>query len=255
MISAERRRVILLMVNRDGAASLRALADAVDSSEVTVRRDLKRLHDEGLLSRTRGGAVAVQEFHREPSFLEKTRVAEAEKRAIAARAASLVSDGDAVLIGAGTTTMALARELQRRKGLSVVTNSLLVAQILAEGTGVEVTMTGGLLRSSTLALVGSAAEQSLATIHAGRLFLSGNGLSADRGLSTPNATVASMDRALAAAAPEVVVLADHTKVGVNALVQTVPPAGIARVITDARVSREQIAALQQAGIDVDVVDP
>jgi DeoR/GlpR family transcriptional regulator of sugar metabolism len=210
MFPAERRRLILELVVRDGAASLRDLAAAVDTSEVTVRRDLRQLESEGLLERRHGGALAPSNGPHEPTYSEKSQVAGREKAAIAAAAAELVVEGDAVLIGAGTTTQALARRLLRHHDLTVVTNSILVAQALAGANGIEVTMTGGSLRGSTFALIGPSAEQSLAHLHATKVFLSGNGLSAQRGLSTPNATVASMDRAMAAAAIQVIVLDDHT---------------------------------------------
>lgn len=114
------------------------------------------------------------------------------------------------------------------------------------------TITGSSLRGSTFALIGPAAEKSLATIHALKAFLSGNGLSAERGQSTPNATVASMDRAMTAAARQVIVLADHTKVGIDAMVQTVPVEGISTLVTDAETDRTQLDALRAAGVDVSV---
>ncbi len=252
MFPAERRRLILELVLRDGAMSLRELASTARTSEVTVRRDLRQLEGEGLLVRRHGGAMAPTPDPHEPTYSEKSQVAGREKAAIAAAAAELVTEGDAVLIGAGTTTQAFARRLVRLADLTVVTNSILVAQMLANAPGIEVTITGGSLRGSTFALIGPAAEKSLATINATKAFLSGNGLSAERGLSTPNATVASMDRAMAAAARQVIVLADHTKVGIDAMVQTVPVEGISTLVTDAETDRAQLDALRAAGVDVSV---
>lgn len=253
MFSTERRRLIVELVLRDGAISLKDLASAARTSEVTVRRDLRQLEQEGQLERRHGGAVAPTNGPREPTYTEKRRVAEHEKNSIASAAAALVADGDAILIGAGTTTQAFARRLIGRKDLAVVTNSLLVATVLASAPGVDVTVTGGSLRGTTYAFVGPAAEQSLATLHAGRVFLSGNGLTASRGLSTPNATVASMDRALVTAAAEVVVLADHTKIGRNAMVQTVPPERITRLVTDALSDGVELAGLRAAGVEISTV--
>lgn len=254
MFPAERRRLILELVVRDGAASLRDLAAAVDTSEVTVRRDLRRLESEGLLERRHGGALAPSNGPQEPTYSEKSQVAGKEKAAIAAAAARLVSPGDAVLIGAGTTTQAFARRLLRIPDLTVMTNSILVAQVLAGANGIEVMMTGGTLRGSTFALIGASAEQSLTNLHAAKVFLSGNGLSAERGLSTPNSTVASMDHAMAAAGKQVIVLADHTKVGVDAMVQTVPPEKIDTVVTDSGTGEDQLRAFRAAGIAMTVAD-
>ncbi|MFC5286441.1 DeoR/GlpR family DNA-binding transcription regulator [Actinokineospora guangxiensis] len=254
MFAAERRMVILELLRRNGAVSLRELAKILKTSEVTIRRDLRHLEGEGLLARRHGGAVATDRPAYEPTHTEKTHVASAEKAAIAEVAAELVSAGDAVVIGAGTTTLALARRLSKLAELTVVTNSLLVAQVMARSPGIEVIMPGGLLRGSIFALVGSAAERGMAGLRVQRAFLSGNGLSAARGLSTPNAAVAAVDRAMAAIADEVVVVADNTKIGVDTMVQTVPPPQIAHVVTDGAASASELAALRSTGTRVHIAE-
>ncbi|MFF7971818.1 DeoR family transcriptional regulator [Streptomyces sp. NPDC007905] len=232
MFAAERRQLILEMVRANGAVSLRELARVVQTSEVTVRRDVRALEAEGLLDRRHGGAVLPGGFTRESGFPQKSHLATAEKTAIADLAAGLVEEGEAIVVGAGTTTQELARRLARVPGLTVVTNSLLVAQALAHANRVEVVMTGGTLRGSNYALVGSGAEQSLQGLRVSRAFLSGSGLTAERGLSTSNMLSASVDRALVQAAAEVVVLADHTKLGTDTMFQTVPTDVITRLVTD-----------------------
>jgi DeoR/GlpR family transcriptional regulator of sugar metabolism len=252
MFAAERRQVILELVRSNGAVSLRELARIVKTSEVTVRRDLRQLEAEGMLARRHGGAVANDRTAYEPSYTEKTGVASDEKAAIADLAAELVSPGDAIVIGAGTTTQALAKRLARLADLTVVTNSLLVTQAFARSPGIEVMVTGGQLRGSIHALVGSAAEDSVATLRVRRAFLSGNGLTAARGMSTPNASVAAIDRALAATATEVVALVDNTKIGVDTMMQTVPPGQITHVVTDAGANPDELAALREAGVRVHI---
>lgn len=232
VFAAERRQLILEMVRANGAVSLRELARVVQTSEVTVRRDVRALEAEGLLDRRHGGAVLPGGFSREAGYPQKSHLATAEKTAIADLAAGLVSEGDAVVVGAGTTTQELARRLARVPGLTVVTNSLLVAQALAHANRVEVVMTGGTLRGSNYALVGSGAEQSLQGLRVSRAFLSGAGLTAERGLSTSNMLSASVDRALVQAAAEVVVLADHAKLGSDTMFQTVPTELITHLVTD-----------------------
>ncbi|MEU3658357.1 DeoR/GlpR family DNA-binding transcription regulator [Streptomyces sp. NPDC032940] len=232
MFAAERRQLILEMVRANGAVSLRELARVVQTSEVTVRRDVRALEAEGLLDRRHGGAVLPGGFTRESGFPQKSHLATAEKTAIADLAAGLVEEGEAIVVGAGTTTQELARRLARVPGLTVVTNSLLVAQALAHANRVEVVMTGGTLRGSNYALVGSGAEQSLQGLRVSKAFLSGSGLTAERGLSTSNMLSASVDRALVQAAAEVVVLADHSKLGTDTMFQTVPTELITRLVTD-----------------------
>ncbi|MEU1042352.1 DeoR/GlpR family DNA-binding transcription regulator [Streptomyces sp. NPDC005551] len=244
MFAAERRQLILEMVRANGAVSLRELARVVQTSEVTVRRDVRALEAEGLLDRRHGGAVLPGGFTRESGFPQKSHLATAEKTAIADLAAGLVEEGEAIVVGAGTTTQELARRLARVPGLTVVTNSLLVAQALAHANRVEVVMTGGTLRGSNYALVGSGAEQSLQGLRVSRAFLSGSGLTAERGLSTSNMLSASVDRALVQAAGEVVVLADHTKLGTDTMFQTVPTELITRLVTDEPPAHDDRAATE-----------
>ncbi|MEV5599576.1 DeoR/GlpR family DNA-binding transcription regulator [Streptomyces sp. NPDC052496] len=244
MFAAERRQLILEMVRANGAVSLRELARVVQTSEVTVRRDVRALEAEGLLDRRHGGAVLPGGFARESGFPQKSHLATAEKTAIADLAAGFVEEGEAIVVGAGTTTQELARRLARVPGLTVVTNSLLVAQALAHANRVEVVMTGGTLRGSNYALVGSGAEQSLQGLRVSRAFLSGSGLTAERGLSTSNMLSASVDRALVQAAAEVVVLADHTKLGTDTMFQTVPTDVITRLVTDEPPGHDDRAATE-----------
>ncbi|CAL9542338.1 HTH-type transcriptional regulator UlaR [Streptomyces sp. enrichment culture] len=232
------------MVRANGAVSLRELARVVQTSEVTVRRDVRALEAEGLLDRRHGGAVLPGGFTRESGFPQKSHLATAEKTAIADLAANLVEEGEAIVVGAGTTTQELARRLARIPGLTVVTNSLLVAQALAHANRVEVVMTGGTLRGSNYALVGSGAEQSLQGLRVSKAFLSGSGLTAERGLSTSNMLSASVDRALVQAAAEVVVLADHTKLGTDTMFQTVPTDVITRLVTDEPPAHDDRAATE-----------
>lgn len=261
VFAAERRQLILEMVRANGAVSLRELARVVQTSEVTVRRDVRALESEGLLDRRHGGAVLPGGFTRESGFPQKSHLATAEKTAIADLAAGLVGEGEAVVVGAGTTTQELARRLARVPGLTVVTNSLLVAQALAHANRVEVVMTGGTLRGSNYALVGSGAEQSLQGLRVSRAFLSGSGLTADRGLSTSNMLSASVDRALVQAASEVVVLADHTKLGTDTMFQTVPAEVITRLVTDEPPAHDgggvetELQALADRGVQIAVAGP
>jgi DeoR/GlpR family transcriptional regulator of sugar metabolism len=188
----------------------------------------------------------------EPSYSEKARQAGAEKAAIARLAVEMVRPGDSILLGPGTTTLALARLLVDFPELTVVTNSLLVAQALMGATRVEVILTGGTLRRSIHALVGPAAEESVRALRASQAFISGNGFTAERGLSTPSPLVAATDRAFASAAKQVVVLADHTKIGQDTMCQTVAAERVNVLITDSAADPAELAAIRLAGVDVRV---
>lgn len=251
MFATERRQAILEFVRINGVASLRELAAATESSEVTVRRDVRALESDGLLDRRRGGAAWPGGLSHEQSYVQKTRVAAAEKAAIGRLAASLVSEGDAIVVGAGTTTREFALAVAHLEDLTVVTNSILVAQVLATSR-VQVVVTGGALRGSTYSLVGGAAEDSLARLRVRYAFLSGNGLTAERGLSTPNMLAANVDHAIAACAQEIVVLADHTKLGVDTMFQTIPVESIDHLVTDAGSDQATLDQLAASGVEVHV---
>ncbi|MET4782395.1 DeoR/GlpR family DNA-binding transcription regulator [Glaciihabitans sp. UYNi722] len=251
MIAAQRRNLILDSLRADGAVSITSLAAVLESSAVTIRRDLDYLDSVGKLTRTHGGAVAGESPVESP-YAEKIVQAIPEKEAIGRLAASLVHDGEVLIIWPGTTTEALAKQLRQRTGLTIITNSLPVAQAFVDSPGNQVIMTGGTLRASILALVGDAKNRTLRGIHADTTFLSGNGLVADFGLSTPNMAVADADRAMAASGNQVVVLADHTKLGLRTAIQTLPTDSISQLVTDAGSPAHEIESLSHKGVTVHI---
>ena len=250
MLAVERRRVIAETLRTRGVVSVVDMAERLQTTEITVRRDLRAMARDGLLVRAHGGAVLPAAIGHEPTYLEKTRLAAAEKASIAQVAAAMILPGDSILLGPGTTTQALARLLVDFPELTIVTNSLLVAQALMPASHVEVILTGGALRRSIHALVGPAAEESVRSLRASKAFISGNGFTRERGLSTPSPLVAATDRAFAAAAQQVIVLADHTKIGQDTMCQTVPTARVSTLITDSGGDPRPIAAIREAGVDV-----
>jgi DeoR/GlpR family transcriptional regulator of sugar metabolism len=252
MLALERRRLIAENLRSRGVVSVSELAESLGATEITVRRDLRIMAKEGQLVRAHGGAVLPAAIGHEPSYSEKTREAAAEKMAIARIAADMIGPGDSILVGPGTTTQALARLIGEIPELTVVTNSLLVAQALMSSSRVEVVMTGGALRRPIHALVGPAAEESVRALRASKAFISGNGFTSERGLSTPSPLVAATDRAFALAAQQVIVLADYTKIGRDTMCQTVPTARVQTLITDGRADAGVLAAIRSAGVDVRV---
>jgi DeoR/GlpR family transcriptional regulator of sugar metabolism len=261
VLIAERRRRILEQVAQRGYASFRELADALGASESTVRRDMHQLVADGLLQPTRGGVSAAGDMAgvgrpvtaRMP--IDDDDPVRAEREAIAAHAASLVEPGSAVLLGPGRTTHALARRLARGGPLTVVTNSVPVTQALSGAGQIDVVMVGGALRRSIAALVGPITEQNLQGLRGAQVFLSGDGVTVERGLTTPNVFAAATDQAFAAAGRQVVVLADHTKIGHDTMCQTVPSERIDVLVTDAASDPVAVRRLTLAGVDVQVTAP
>jgi DeoR/GlpR family transcriptional regulator of sugar metabolism len=255
MLIAERRRRILDHVRLRGYASFRDLADAVGISESTVRRDLRVMVAEGLLGATRGGAVQVDRGA--PDQARGGPPADpvaAERAAIAARAAELVEPASAILLGPGRTTMQLARCLVDVEPLTVITNSVPVTTALLDVEHVDLVMVGGTLGRSIAAFVGPLTEQSLKGLRGAQVFLSGEGVTVDRGLTTPNVFAAATDMALVAAARQVIVLADHTKLGRDTMCQTVPTQRIDVLVTDSGADPAVVHALVDAGVHVVVAD-
>jgi DeoR/GlpR family transcriptional regulator of sugar metabolism len=232
--------------------SARELAQSLGISEVTIRRDLKLMADEGQLRRTRGGAIIAPALAHEPSSYEKALEAGPEKAAIAALAAEMVEDGGSLILGPGTTTLALARHLVGSRDLTVVTTSLLVPPALASAPSVEVVLVGGTVRPSIDAVVGPNVERSLRTLRAGLAMLSGTGFSAARGLTTPNLLVSATDQALIEAADRVIVLADSSKIGREAMFQTIPANRVDVLVTDDAADPLELERFRELGIDVRV---
>lgn len=215
MLAPQRQAAILERVRTHGAVRVSDLVAEFGVSDMTIRRDLEVLADRGLVSKVHGGATAVQPGSTdEPGFAAKAIRQRAEKRAIAAAAAQLVKPGTAVALSAGTTTAELARRLVEVPELTVVTNSIPVADVFyrAGRTDQTVVLTGG-VRTPSDALVGPVAVAAIRSLHLDMLFLGVHGMTERAGFTTPNLMEADTNRALVAAAERLVVVADHTKWG------------------------------------------
>ncbi len=217
MLAAERRSRILSEVRRAGAAGVPELASALDVSEMTVRRDIDALADQGLVDRVRGGATTPRLPDRsEVDFRSQARRMLSEKRAIARAAARLVEPGMAIGLSGGSTTWALAQELRGIPDLTIVTNSLPVSDVFARPDRADepytqtVVLTGG-VRTPADALVGPVAVRALDVLHCDLVFLGVRGVDLQAGLTTSNLLEAETDRALIATGAVSVVLADRTK--------------------------------------------
>jgi DeoR/GlpR family transcriptional regulator of sugar metabolism len=256
MLIAERRSRILAHVRSQGYASFREIAEVVGISESTVRRDLRAMVSEGLVTATRGGVGRPG-----GQVVERTAAPPGgdglagERAAIAAAAAGLVTEGSAILLGPGRSTLELARRLADVGPLTVVTNSVPVTTVLLDREEIELVMVGGTLRRSIQAFVGPLTEQGLQGLRGAQVFLSGEGVTAERGLTTPNVFAAAADMALAAAGKQVVVLADHTKIGRETMCQTVPSERIDTLITSPGADPTALEELRAGGIDVVVATP
>jgi DeoR/GlpR family transcriptional regulator of sugar metabolism len=212
VLAQQRQASILDRVRRQGGARVADLVRVLGVSDMTIRRDIEVLAERGLVAKVHGGAMAVEGATDEPGYATKSEQQRAEKAAIARAATRLVKAGSAVGISAGTTTAALARELTDVPELTVVTNSIPVADVFYHHGRRDqtVVLTGG-TRTPSDALVGPVAQEAAARINLDMLFLGVHGMSPRAGFTTPNLSEADTNRALVAAARRLVVLADHTK--------------------------------------------
>lgn len=221
-------------LRRTGSARVTELADLLDVSEMTIRRDLDHLDDEGLVDKVHGGATArFQQSADEPGYAAKQRRNTDEKIAIAAASAVLVRAGAAIGITAGTTTVRLASELVAVPELTVVTNSIPVAEVFhAHPRPDRTTILVGGERTPSDALVGPVAVSSLRAVHVDMVFMGVHGIHERAGFTTPNLSEADTNKAFVEATDELVVLADHTKWGVTGLATIAPLDEAAVCITD-----------------------
>src|ERR1700730_14490623 len=196
MLSEERQREILEILNREGRVLVVDLAKHFDTSQVTIRKDLEILHMKGRIHRTHGGALSVRESALEdPTLREKEKLHRKEKLRIAEAAARMVTEGQVVILDSGTTTTAIARALRNFQNLTVITNAANIAAELS-GSVLEVILTGGSLRKNSFSLVGPLAEETLHKLHADVLFLGVDGFDVQYGISTPNLLQSKVNRAM-----------------------------------------------------------
>jgi DeoR/GlpR family transcriptional regulator of sugar metabolism len=234
VLAQQRQERILAELRRSGAVRVADLTDLLGVSDMTIRRDLEQLAGDGVARKVHGGAVLAGQVAFEPGFAAKSQLALPAKHAIAERAASLIQPGAAIALSAGTTTWAMARYVASIGGLTVVTNSTTVADVITSldaGNQVTVILTGG-VRTPSAALVGPVADRTIASMHVDQLFLGVHGMDTRAGYTTPNLAEATTNRVLVDSAREVVVLADSSKWGVVGLADIGPLDIASVVITD-----------------------
>ncbi len=253
MLNEERRRVVLDIINRDGRVLVKDLAHRFGTSQVTIRKDLEVLHSQGAIYRTHGGALPIRTGALlDPSLREKEKLHRKEKIKIGEAAARLVKEGQSVVLDSGTTTTMIGRALRGYRNLTVITNAVNIAAELA-GTAIEVILTGGTLRENSFSLVGPLAEETLRRLSADVLFLGVDGFDVHFGLTTPNVLEAKVNRVMIEIARRTVVVCDSSKFGRRSLSSIAPTSAVHQTITDSRISKADLRALEEAGIEVTLV--
>jgi DeoR/GlpR family transcriptional regulator of sugar metabolism len=257
MLAQQRQTAILDLVRRHGGVRVSQLVRQFGVSDMTIRRDLEALADRGLVDKVHGGAtIAGPGSTEEPGFDAKSVRQRNEKAAIVERAAKLIEPHTAVALSAGTTTAALAAHLVDVPGLTIVTNSIPVADTLyhAGRPDQTVVLTGG-IRTPSDALAGPVAEAAISSLNVDVLFLGVHGMSPRTGFTTPNLMEAGTNRLMVSAARRLVVLADHTKWEMVGIATITPLDEADILITDIGLAAEARVQLAERVGELIVVDP
>lgn len=248
-ITSLRRQRLLHQLER-GPARVGDLAEAFGVSEITVRRDLDDLVEEGLVERFHGGARLIAHSTTETLFIDKPRLHAREKETIGSIAASLVKEEDTIFLNAGSTTLSVLRHLNDEK-VRVVTNNAAAPAEVSDDSRVELILVGGLYRSKSSSLYGDLAVMTLTQIHASACVLGTNGVSAKTGLTSSVYGETVINRLMVERCKgRVIVVADGSKVGVTSSFSCVPLPSIDVLITDSSADPAEVAAIRAAGVEV-----
>jgi DeoR family transcriptional regulator of aga operon len=243
MLKNERRKQILQQLLRDGEVTVLQLAERLQASPATVRRELADLEGAGLLRRTHGGAVQVEPMFYAPfrhlsSFVGQEEFHAAEKRRIGLAAAEMVKDGETIALGAGTTTTQVGRSLRHRAGITVVTNALNIAMELSHRADLKIIVTGGSMSSDSFALTGSLGMAAVGDMFYDKAFIGGDGIHPDHGLTTNCPDQSPVHRAMIRQSRQRIVVADYTKIGKVGTALIAPITSVDLIITDESASQK-----------------
>ena len=250
MYAQERQQDILRRARLAGRVDVVTLAEALDVTTETIRRDLTVLERAGVLRRVHGGAIPVERLGFEPAVAARDVVMTAEKERIAKAALAELPQDGAVIIDAGTTTGRLAEAIPVDRELTVVVNSPPLATVLASRPNLTVVMLGGRVRGRTLATVDDGALRPLSQLNVDVAFIGSNGVSVQRGLTTPDPAEAAVKRAMIAAARRTVLLTDHNKIGDVHFAAFATLADVDVIITDNGLTDRLFAEMRAAGPEV-----
>lgn len=247
MYAEERQQVILDRARTRGRVDVTTLADEFAVTTETIRRDLTILERHGVVRRVHGGAIPVERLGFEPALAARESIMTAEKTRIAKAALAELPEDGSILLDAGSTTARLADQLPTDRELTVVTHSVNIALSLSGRPNLTIMLVGGRLRSRTLATVDAWALHALQETFVDVAFIATNGVSAERGLTTPDSAEAMIKRAAVASSRRVVLLADHTKIGNECFTRFAELRDIDTFITDDLSDSATIAEIAQAG--------
>jgi DeoR family transcriptional regulator of aga operon len=249
----KRRSLILEMLDKQGDLSVIKLSKLYKVSEVTIRNDLSKLEEKGLLIRTRGGAIKNIPITYDLSLNQRVNKNKKEKQKIGKKALDFIKDGHTIVMDSGSTTLEIAKNLGKFKNLKLITNSLPIADNVADLDEVEVIVPGGILRSEMRSLVGPMAERNLLNYYCDVAFLAVDGIDADHGIFTPVIYEATLCKTMMEISKMVIVVCDSSKFLRKSFVKIAPINNIDVIITDSGIPEAEKNKLEELKIKVIIV--
>lgn len=249
MLGIERRQQIIELIQQDKKVYVSNLSQLFKVTEETIRRDLEKLENESMLTRTYGGAILSQNTLEDLPFQTRTSMNHEFKQNISIKAANLVNDNDTIMVDASTTCLELIQALQGKKGLTIITNSIKIPYDFTN-SNFNIISTGGNLRAHSLALVGSVAQNALQNYYVNMAILSCKALSLDKGIMESNEPESEFKRSMIKQAEKVILLADHTKFDKTGFIRLIDYSDVDYIITDREPDSNWLELLQANKIGV-----
>lgn len=250
MTKEQRHEIIMELLIKQGSVLVSDLVELLDVSAVTVRKDLTELEKGDKLYRSHGKAVLINPYINNRSVSEKEKLATDEKHVIGREAARLITRDDSIVIASGTTVHALARNIQPVHKLTVVSSSLPVSNILSQHDNIDIIQLGGMLRHSSLSVVGEYSARILQDCSFSKLYLGVDGIDFDYGITTTEMREATLNQKMMASAQKTIVLADSSKFGRRGFAKIADMDAVDIIITDAGVSPTVIKKVEDLGIEL-----
>jgi DeoR/GlpR family transcriptional regulator of sugar metabolism len=250
----ERKRLIVERINKQGRVTISEICDLYDVSDMTARRDLRDLDQIGLVHRVHGGAVSSIGRSYEPAYNVRAMTNHEAKKAIGQKAAEFVHDGDSISLDTGTTTVEFARALKEKRNLTIVTNSLTIANEIVSSfsliNDVRLILTGGIVRSVEFSMIGDIAQNTYNTHHVDKAFMGISGVSLEAGLTEYNLDDAQIIKAAISSAQQNIILADSSKLERITFAKVGKLSDVDRIITDQDAPPDLVEKLTKLGLDV-----
>jgi DeoR/GlpR family transcriptional regulator of sugar metabolism len=249
MLAQTRKDKILEMLKEDGSVKVAELSKIFKVSDVTIRQDLEKLEQDGLVTRKHGGAFLKTIGKQVQNFALANLINMDKKELIGKKAAEYIDSGDTIILDSGTTTTEIAKAIIDKQNITVITNAINIVMLLGANPAIDVILTGGEFKAPTLSLTGQKAADFFDGLHADKLFLATAGISLKSGLTYPSLSDIAVKKAMIEAADKVYLVADSTKVGKSSLASLGALSLIHYIITDSDITKKDKEVFREHEID------